>query len=70
MSRDNLLLFKLLAVGAGLLYVYKLKQSGASMGNIRVNPEKIAGLAAQLVEPKYRKGVARFGARAIERIMQ
>lgn len=70
MSNKEVQFFKLLAVSAVLLYLYKAKKSGQTLNGMRVNPEKIAGLAASFVPPEYRKQAIRIGSRAIERMMQ
>ncbi len=70
MTNKELKFFKLVAVAGIMLYLYKAKKSGVTINGMKVNPEKIAGLAAQFVPPEYRKHAVTIGSRAIERIMQ
>lgn len=71
MKHDReLIFFKLLAVSAALLYLYKLsKQNGGTLQG-KYNPEKIAGLAAQLVPQEYRKQARQYGTMFLNRVIQ
>lgn len=71
MKHDReLLMLKLFAVGAALFYLYKLHQkNGGSLAG-KYNPEKIAGLAAQLVPEEYRSQARRVGTTLLNRIIQ
>ena len=71
MKHDKeLLLLKLVAVGTALFYLYKLhKKNGGSLAG-KYNPEKIAGLAAQLVPEEYRPQARQFGTAVLNRVIQ
>ncbi len=64
MNDKELTFYKLIAVGAALLFLYKYtKKTGGSMQG-RYNPDNIANLASHLVPPAYRDN-ARFISRTI-----
>lgn len=71
MKHDKeLLLWKLVAVGGILLYLYKMSQKngGTLQGTgVRVNPEKIAGFAASFVPHEFRPHAAELGTAFINR---
>lgn len=69
MNDKNLTLFKVIAVGAIVLYLYKLKQAQGTLSGINMNPEKIAGLASKLVPPEYRHHAQQIGSAFIRRMM-
>lgn len=66
-SKQQLTLFKFLAVSAALLYLYKLtKAQGLTMSG-KYNPESIAGLGAQLLPEDYRNHATRIGVAVLKR---
>jgi hypothetical protein len=69
-KNKDLLFLKLIAVSAALIYVYRAKQKGVSLGNMKVNPEKIANLAANFVPREFRGHARQLGSLAIKRIMK
>jgi|GEM_PF-3743942 len=71
MKHDReLLILKLVAVSAALFYLYKLhKKNGGSLSG-KYNPEKIAGLAAQLVPENYRSEARRYGTMILNKVIQ
>lgn len=75
MKHDKeLLAFKLLAVAAVLLYVYKLSQkSGGSLAQnpygVNINADKIVGLASQFVPREYREHARQMGSAVLNRFM-
>ena len=70
MSDKSLTVYKLLAVGAALLYLYKMTQkSGGSMAG-KYSPESFAHLASQLVPQEYRPHAKQMGVAILNRIIQ
>lgn len=71
MKHDKeLITLKLIAVTAALFYLYRLYQkNGGSLAG-KYNPDKIAGLAAQLVPEEYRPEARKFGTTILNRIIQ
>jgi hypothetical protein len=71
MKNDKTLItLKLIAVCSALLYLYKLHQkNGGSLAG-KYNPDKIAGLAAQLVPEEYRSQARKFGTVVLNRFIQ
>lgn len=66
----ELLFFKLVAVGGILLYLYKMSQKngGTLEGTgMRVNPERIAGFAANFVPREFRPHATELGTAVINR---
>lgn len=65
----ELLFFKLVAVSGILLYLYKVSKKQGSLQGINVNPERIAGLAAQFVPREYRGHAEKIGTAVISKMM-
>lgn len=67
MTKDKeLLIWKSLAVGAALVYLYKVaKSNGGSLQNsamgVNMNPEKVVGLASQFVPQHLRPQAQQMG---------
>lgn len=71
MKNDKeLIVFKLLAVGAALLYLYKLQKKNGGTLQGRYNPESIASLAAQLLPQEYRRQATQVGTAILDRMIQ
>lgn len=71
MKKDqNLLIFKIIAVSAALLYLYKsTKANGGTMAG-KYNPEAFANLGAQLFPAEYRGHVRKYGTQALTKLIQ
>lgn len=71
MKHDKeLIVLKLVAVSAALFYLYKLYQKNGGSLSGKYNPDKIAGLAAQLVPEEYRPQARKLGSTILNRIIQ
>ena len=72
MSKNELNLFKLIAVGAALLYLYKLsKAQGTSLaGNpyAEVKSEQVVNLASEFIPKEYRPYARKIGNAVMTRI--
>jgi hypothetical protein len=73
-KEKELLLFKLLALGAVLLYAYKTAkaQGGNLQGNpfvAKLDPEKIARIGAQLAPEPYRESAHKIGTAFLGRVL-
>lgn len=74
MKDKEIAFYKLLAVGAAILYLYKVmqKNGGTLSGNpygINVNADKIAGLASNFVPNPYKAHAQRLGSVVLSRIL-
>lgn len=69
-TKEQLLIFKLVAVSAALLYLYKLtKSQGGSMQG-KYNPDNIAKLASHLLPEEYRGQARKIGKVLLTRMVQ
>jgi len=65
----ELTMFKVIAVGAAMLYLYKLnKAQGTSMAG-KINPDNIAKLASHLFPHEYRREAQMYGSQIIRKVM-
>lgn len=64
---QKLTALKFLAVAAAGYYLYHLSKAQGSSLQGRINPEKIAGLGAQLFPKEYRPYVQQLGSAFIKR---
>ena len=70
MKDKELTFYKLFAVGAALLFLYKYtKKTGGTMTG-KYNPDAIVNLASHLVPEEYRGHARKFGKIALTRMIQ
>lgn len=69
-KNQELTLFKFLAVGAALLYLYKLTKAEGGTLQGKINPENIANLGSHLFPKEYRPHAKAMGRVVLNRLME
>lgn len=74
-KNENLMLWKGLAVGAALFYLYKLSKAngGSLQGNpmgVNINSDKIIDLASHLVVPEKRPMIKHYARKIVSKMTE